>query len=139
MSPRGRRPYGEPLSETLVLAWGDAHYARTGRWPHGDAGHIDGQPGQTWGAVNVALRRGLRGLPGGDSLARLLDRHHATRRSPARAPWTAAEDDLVRTRVAREVAERTGRSPRAVSRRRYALGIRSVHGGRAEHPSGPYQ
>jgi hypothetical protein len=30
--------------------------------------------GETWRAIDTALRRGLRGLPGGDSLRRLLGR-----------------------------------------------------------------
>jgi hypothetical protein len=32
-------------------------------------------PGLTWHAINLALYKGLRGLPGGDSLSRLLVRH----------------------------------------------------------------
>jgi hypothetical protein len=41
------------------------------------AGQVAGAPGETWRALDVALRQGLRGLPGGDSLARLLRRHRA--------------------------------------------------------------
>jgi hypothetical protein len=64
--PSGRRPYGAPLSEGQVLAWAEAHFARTGRWPHHDSGPVEGVPGQTWAAIDdEALRRGHRGLPGG--------------------------------------------------------------------------
>jgi hypothetical protein len=34
-------------------------------------------PGETWKGINQALWAGNRGLPGGDSLARLLRRHRA--------------------------------------------------------------
>jgi hypothetical protein len=42
-------------------------------------------PGQTWQGVNKALVRGLRGLPGGSSLARLLAERRG-KRNPAQAP-----------------------------------------------------
>jgi hypothetical protein len=64
-----RRP---PLTEAQVLAWADAHRARTGRWPSAQSGAIADAPGETWQAVNRALARGGRGLPGGASLAQLL-------------------------------------------------------------------
>jgi hypothetical protein len=62
------------LSAETVLAWADAHRRRTGRWPSAASGPVLDAPGETWGAVNLALAEGFRGLPGGDSLARLLDR-----------------------------------------------------------------
>jgi hypothetical protein len=61
-----------PLAEEQILAWADAHHQRTGRWPHAKAGSIPEAPGETWTAVQMALRNGLRGLPGGSSLALLL-------------------------------------------------------------------
>jgi hypothetical protein len=60
------------LSEALVLAWADAHRRRTGHWPAATSGPVAGSPGETWGAVDKALRHGRRGLAGGDSLPRLL-------------------------------------------------------------------
>jgi pyrroloquinoline quinone (PQQ) biosynthesis protein C len=60
------------LTEERILAWADAHRARTGRWPKHDSGAIDGSGGETWGAVNSALEHGCRGLPGGSSLFKLL-------------------------------------------------------------------
>ena len=65
----------KPLMEEQILAWADAHHGRTGRWPNTRSGSVAGAPGQTWNAVNTALYAGYRGLPGGDSLAKLLGRH----------------------------------------------------------------
>src|SRR4051794_16509646 len=62
-----------PLNEAQVLAWADDHLNRTGEWPKTDFGHVLANPNEKWLNVDMALRVGLRGLPGGDSLARLLD------------------------------------------------------------------
>ena len=69
------------LTVRTVLAWADRHFARNGRWPVVKAGAVEGVLGQTWSAVDAALTLGLQGLPGGDSLARLLARHRGDRRS----------------------------------------------------------
>ena len=66
-----RRP---ELTVPQILAWADAHHARTGKWPGHRAGAVAGAPGESWRYIEWALRSGLRGLPGGDSLARLLAR-----------------------------------------------------------------
>jgi hypothetical protein len=73
---RGRRDKSRlpPLTVRKILAWADAHHVRTGRWPGMLSGEIAGAPGEDWRAVNFALYRGYRGLPGGDSLAKLLAR-----------------------------------------------------------------
>src|SRR5204862_6880327 len=55
-----------------ILAWADAHFARTGTWPNGNSGPVVEAQGETWTAVEVALNHGQRGLPGGSSLADLL-------------------------------------------------------------------
>jgi hypothetical protein len=69
---RSRRP---PLTVEQVLAWADAHYARTGRWPTAASGFVADAPGEVWGHINNALARGNRGLPRGGSLVRLLALH----------------------------------------------------------------
>jgi hypothetical protein len=62
------------LTVRKVLAWADAHRARTGHWPSAASGPVRGAPGENWAAINLALHNGYRGLPGGDSLTRLLER-----------------------------------------------------------------
>jgi hypothetical protein len=62
-----------PLTIEQILAWADAHHARTGRWPTSVSGAVESVPGEAWGKINVALNQGRRGLPGGSSLARLLE------------------------------------------------------------------
>jgi hypothetical protein len=62
------------LSIELILVWADAHHRRRGRWPRRDSGPIPEAPGETWSAVETALREGSRGLPAGSSLYALLKR-----------------------------------------------------------------
>src|SRR5262245_29052138 len=62
-----------------ILMWADAYFARNKSWPHATSGPIAGAPGETWFAVDMALRNGLRGMRRGSSLARLLA---ATRQVP---------------------------------------------------------
>ncbi len=69
-----------PLSEARIARWARAHRSRTGRWPGHLDGAIVGSGGETWSAVESALKAGGRGLPGGDSLYRLLLRHGRTGR-----------------------------------------------------------
>lgn len=60
------------LSKEQILAWADAHNQRTGKWPHQNSGPIHGTSGETWKGVEMALRKGLRGLEGNSTLAQLL-------------------------------------------------------------------
>lgn len=56
-------------SEDEILAWADAHYARTGRWPKCSSGNGSGQPaepvhgkkGMNWHLIRERFRLGLRG------------------------------------------------------------------------------
>lgn len=61
------------LTEELILSWVDAHQAATGAWPTAAAGTVQAAPDESWGALDQALRSGMRGLTQGNSLARLLD------------------------------------------------------------------
>jgi hypothetical protein len=112
------------LTVPQILRWSDAHHARTGHWPGAHSGAVAGAPGESWRGIDTALRRGQRGLRGGDSLARLLvrrGRRPALWSTPGARGWTAAEDDLVRTLPPAEAARRTGRPLRAVYWRRHLL------------------
>ena len=64
-----------PLEKQQILAWARAYFQATGRWPSRDSGPIAQSPGDTWMAVDKALKTGGRGLQGGSSLPRLLRRH----------------------------------------------------------------
>jgi DNA-binding XRE family transcriptional regulator len=74
---RGLRNRGSlpDLSEELILSWSEAHFRRSGAWPQMMSGAIYKVPGEKWHGVEAALRRGLRGLPGGSSLYQLLQTH----------------------------------------------------------------
>jgi hypothetical protein len=113
-----------PLTVEQILAWADAHYARAGKWPTFASGPVLEAPGETWAAIASALHRGNRGLPGCPGLAWLRDRHRGTGAGRVPVTWTAKEDELVRTLPVREAAERTGRTLRAVYKRRSQLGVR---------------
>ncbi len=71
--PRGRDTANlRPLTEEQILTWARAYHARLGSYPTSGSGVIGGSGGETWSRIDQALRRGLRGLPGGSSLPRLL-------------------------------------------------------------------
>jgi hypothetical protein len=66
-----------PLTPQQILAWASVHRKRTGKRPSQKSGPVAEAPGETWSGINGALKQGCRGLPGGDSLPRLLQRHAA--------------------------------------------------------------
>ena len=74
MEKRGTRSaaHAPPITIPQILSWADAFHDRTGKWPTTDGGAIDLAVGETWRKIESALSRGLRGLPGGSSLAGLL-------------------------------------------------------------------
>jgi hypothetical protein len=73
---RGVRPLRRPpLDVQHILKWADAHRRRMGKWPLRRSGPIPGTRGDTWLAIDVALRKGLRGLPAGSSLSKELVEH----------------------------------------------------------------
>jgi hypothetical protein len=85
---------GRPtLTIDEILSWADAHQARTSRWPGLDDGAVSESPGNSWRGIDRALRRGLRGLPGGSSLAQLLGRERGARNHMALPALT--EDQIL--------------------------------------------
>ncbi len=89
-----RNPADVPrLERWEILFWVDAHHDRTGHWPTAKSGSIPEAPGETWSAVDSALWGGLRGLPGGDSLTRLLERR-CGKRNIAALPALTTEQIL---------------------------------------------
>jgi len=63
------------LTIERILAWSDEYKATTGKWPSAKSGQVAGTD-ETWARINDALYKGLRGLLGGSSLAKLLDRRY---------------------------------------------------------------
>jgi hypothetical protein len=105
------------LSVGQVLRWADAHKGRTGAWPQVRSGAIPGSGGETWLAVEKALERGSRGLPGPTSLAGLLAEHRGLRNS-AGLPTLSMEQILAwadshRRRTGRWPAPKSGPIPEA--------------------------
>jgi hypothetical protein len=94
-----------------IKSWAVAFNKRTGTWPTVKSGAILEAPGETWSGVHAALNAGLRGLPGGDSLARLLARECGRRNNAATPPLTL---DQIRV-WARQHYKETGQWPKALS------------------------
>lgn len=67
------------LTADQILEWADAHQQKMGYWPSVNSGAVSGAPGETWNGIHSALRVGLRGLPGGSSLAKLLAENRGVR------------------------------------------------------------
>src|SRR5262249_17244629 len=82
---RRKRPL---LSVSEILTWADAFHARTHGWPNLHSGRVRGSLAETWRKVDSALRLGLRGLPGGSSLARLLVEQRGVRNQTNIPPLT---------------------------------------------------
>jgi hypothetical protein len=102
-----------PLTPERILAWADAHHAKTGRWPTRASGRVRGVEGETWQAIDFALLQGRRGLPGGSSLPRLLAESRPVRNVHT-LPRLTIEQVLA---WADAYHARTGRWPRAQSGR----------------------
>jgi hypothetical protein len=67
-----RNIHGLPdLTVEQILRWAEAYHTLYAAWPNYNTGPI-GTTGETWLAVDKALRNGTRGLPGGSSLFQLL-------------------------------------------------------------------
>ena len=71
--------YPPRLSIARIVQWAKNHRQRTGHWPKEHSGTIHGAPGETWLAIDMALRKGRRGLRAGSSLAKLLASHCGVR------------------------------------------------------------
>ncbi len=69
-----------------ILAWADQHHQRFGKWPTLYSGEVAGVPWEKWANIHQCLAKGLRGLHGGSSLARLLEKHRGVRNIRTLAP-----------------------------------------------------
>jgi hypothetical protein len=131
------------LTVKEILAWADAHHARTGRWPGREdrQEQIPGSVGETWGSVTSALAIGLRGLPRGVSLPGLMAKHRGVR-NVARLPRLTIKQVLAWADAFRA---RTGRWPTDRSSPQTIPGTRgeqwrnvnaALHQGRRGFPGG---
>jgi hypothetical protein len=83
----------EPLSVEQILAWADTFHVAHGAWPDSCSGVVAQAPGETWQAIDTALKTGGRGLAPGGSLTLLLAKY----RGPVerhRAPLLTLEQVL---------------------------------------------
>ncbi len=96
-----------PLTIKQILGWADAYKVDHGSWPTRDSGPVAGVAGEIWANVDEALYVGLRSLPGGSSLARLLAEHRG-KRNIRDLPALTAKQILA---WADEHLRRTGRWP----------------------------
>src|SRR5947209_17836127 len=71
------------LSLYQILKWADAYHRRKRRWPTMYSGTVKGASAETWRRIDNGLRLGLRGLPSGSSLARLLAEQRGVRNTSA--------------------------------------------------------
>ena len=117
------------MTEDQIVAWARAYHERTGAWPNENSGPIPDSRGEDWGNVNQALRDGDRGLPGGDTLARLLARRLSIR-NRASMPRLTLRQILA---WADEHHARTGQWPQHLSGERFT-GLRANPGGRSTMP-----
>ena len=62
-----------------ILTWADEHLQANDAWPNQNAGQIP-ETEEKWQNINACLLVGLRGLPGGSSIAKLLDKHRRGKR-----------------------------------------------------------
>jgi len=76
------------LTITEILRWADAYRETAGKWPTVKSGDIMGTIGENWGLVDQSLRKGLRGLQGGSSLAKLLAAERGARNYHQLPPLT---------------------------------------------------
>src|SRR5262249_7689307 len=62
-----------------ILRWADAFYLHWDRWPMRESGNVEGEIDLTWCGIDIALKHGNRGLPGGSSLPQLLAERRGVR------------------------------------------------------------
>src|SRR5438874_7343794 len=136
---RPRKSSRPEFTVARILAWADSYHARTGKWPQSESGPLHDLPGETWRRVDSALRCGLRGLPGGSSLARLLAERRNVRNRGGLPPlrqkqilaWSDAHHRRTQawpTAESGPIPEAPGETWRAVDQA-LRVGVRSLPGG----------
>lgn len=105
------------LTVEQILSWADHHFHSTGTWPHIKSGLIPDTKEESWMTVDSALKRGVRGLPAGSSLAELLVNRRGVRKTYYLPDFTPAHvlawADAFHERTGRWPGCRSGRIPEA--------------------------
>ena len=91
--PMAKRP--SALTVDLILSWADAYHEEHGNWPNKGSGPVPDAPKYRWSWVDTMLREGVPGLPGGSTLARLLEQHGRAAWRPRQNARTALTVDLI--------------------------------------------
>jgi len=78
------------LTEEIILAWADTHHRLTGRWPTVKSGPVHGVAGETWAAIDNAMKIAIRGFVRPSSLAQLLAARRGVR-NPRHPPRLTEE------------------------------------------------
>jgi hypothetical protein len=107
-----KRKWGPPLTEEIIVAAIRCRIGANRGLPSSRSGDATEDFGhsETWACVAAAMRKGARGLQGGDTLRDLLARHGFIVGSPAERLTNEAVEQAVRARVRRE-----GRPPSRAS------------------------
>lgn len=93
------------LTEEMIWEAAQNHNEQTGIWPCiATKGDIENFPVKNWNSVNQSLSVGCNGLPGGSSLAKLLDE-----RVPGRAKIIPTEELIIE--AIKTYFEQTGKIP----------------------------
>jgi hypothetical protein len=129
-----------PLTAEQVLAWADAHRARTGKWPTLTYGPVVGSKRETWCALSEALHHGRRGLPRCKSLACFLARYRGVR-NRKQLPRLSAKQilawaDAFHQRTARWPTHISGPIPEAAGESWGTIHSTLCRGGRGFLPGG---
>jgi hypothetical protein len=103
------------LTPQQILAWADDFRKAHGDWPHYLSGLVDIPSRLTWLTIDVALRMGRHGLPGGSSLPRFLNEHRGIYLGMKRRPNSTRPEmqlDVKKIRAwARAYRRKTGQWP----------------------------
>jgi hypothetical protein len=105
------------LSPKHIAKWAQSHHSKLGKWPRAHSGKIEEVPGETWMAVDMALRKGKRGLAKGGSLAKFLQLRFGVRNLAELPRFTVKQvltwADAHRARNGRRPAAKSGPIPEA--------------------------
>lgn len=97
------------ITEEWICERVKKHRERTGTWPRAESGQLLDVPDETWGAINASLRQGYRGLPGGSSLPKFLEKHFGVPNGPdITEEWICERVTIHRERTGKWPTKKSG-------------------------------